>query len=232
MTASREPSLAEVLRLWFAAHDARLRVCMPGRVERYDATQRRADVKPLVKASYEDAAGTRRADSLPVVPSVPVVFPGAGGFTLTFPVQPGDTVLLVFADESLDRWLSRGGEVDPGEVRPHDLSNAVALVGLQSFANALAAHADNVVLGKPDGARVEITSGGEIHAHAGGATDFVALAERVHAELDALRSALNTHTHPVATAGTALAQTGTAAANPSAAPSPIGSVAASKVKAE
>jgi hypothetical protein len=167
MTVSREPSLVEVLRIWEAAHDARLRVCLPGRVERYDATQRRADVKPLLKASYVDAAGARRADSLPVVPSVPVVFPGAGGFTLTFPVQPGDTVLLVFADESLDRWLARGGEVDPGEVRPHDLSNAVALVGLQDFAHALAAHADNVVLGKSDGARVELTPSGNVVLNGG-----------------------------------------------------------------
>ena len=42
-----------------------MRVSMPGRVEAYDATTQKADVQPLVKRRYTDAAGAlQRAGSI------------------------------------------------------------------------------------------------------------------------------------------------------------------------
>lgn len=241
MEEPRSPSLGQVVRKAIEAQVAALRVSLPGRIEKYDPATRRANVKPLVRDVYFDMDGVRQADSLPVVTDVPVLFPGGGGYSLTFPVAVGDPCLLLFSDSSLDVWKARGGEVDPLEVRPHDLSNAVALVGLQDFAHATAAHADNVALGKSDGACVELTPAGDVLLHSGGAVDFVALAAKVKAELDAMRSTLaslvaayNGHTHliPVYTApvGTpAPTPPTTSQATP---PAPIGLVAASKVKAE
>lgn len=229
--SERTPTIGEIIRRAVDAHDARLRVCLPGRIERYDASRRMADVKPLVMGSYVDAAGVRRTESLPVLTNVPVLFPGGGGFFVTFPVAPGDVCELRFADASLDRWKAKGGEVDPVEDRPHDLSNAVALVGLESPAQATPAHATNAVLGMPDGARVELTPGGDVLLTSGGAVDFVALASKVEAEIKALRTAFNAHGHPVSTTGTAAAQTG-ATTGITGAAGPVGSVAASKVKAE
>lgn len=63
------------------------------------------------------------------------------------------------------------------------------------------------------------------------AVDFVALAAKVEAEITALRDYVAAHTHLVSTTGTAAAQSGTAAA-PLEPPASVGSVAASKVKAE
>lgn len=229
--SEREPTLGEVIRRALDAHDARLRVGLPGRIERYDAATKRADVKPLIMGAYVDSDGDRHAESLPVLTDVPVLFPGGGGFFVTFPVAVGNVCELRFADASLDHWKAKGGEVDPLEDRPHDLSNAIAIVGLEAPANATPAHATHAVLGKSDGARVELTPGGEVLLHAGGVVDFVALAAKVESEITAIRDYVAAHTHLVATTGTAAAQTGTAA-SPTPPPALVGSVAASAVKAE
>lgn len=226
-------TLNEVLRAWFDAFGAGLRVSMPGRVESYDAAKRRASVQPLLRAAVVDSDGLRTVEALPLCQSVPVLFVGGGGGALTFPVRKGDVCELFFADESLDRWKSKGGEVDPGEVRPHDLSNAIAIVGLQDFASVTAAHGANVALLGPDASGgVHLKPNGEAHLGAETAADFVALAGAVLTQitnvansLNALVSAFNTHVQP-----TPMGPTGVplVPATPAAAPS---SVAASKVKA-
>jgi hypothetical protein len=66
-----------------------------------------------------------------VRPSVPA------GADLVVPVEVGDTGLLVFADDSLDIWLSKGGLVDPLDDRHHALSDAVFIPGLRPFSNPI-----------------------------------------------------------------------------------------------
>lgn len=254
MRVSRDPSPAEVIRLALAAHERRLRVCLPGRIERYDPAKRSADVKPLIMDVFEDTDGARQVESLPVIPGVPVAFPGGGGFWLTFPVKKGDLCLLLFADASLDRWKSKGGEVDPGEIRPHDLSSAVALVGVLDFAAPVEAHAENVVLGKGDGTRVEITpdghvdvtadkvnvTSGDIRLGSESASKAVALAPdsddaltSLHNRITAIETIIRGAPIPEAGMGapSALQLTLLAAIGPTPA-MPPSSVAATKVKAE
>lgn len=155
---TRTPTLANVLRGAIEAQLARVHVSLPGRVERYDATKQLVDVKPLLQETVTDADGNETPESLPVICNVPVVFPGAGGFRLTFPVAIGDTVLLVFTDRSLDEWLARGGELEPAHLRRHHLSDAVALPGLHPFsAPWTGAAADGLTLGKDGGAQVKVT---------------------------------------------------------------------------
>lgn len=145
---SRTPTLGELIRVAIEARLAGLHVSIPGRVEKYDASKQCADIKPLVK--------TERGESVPVIPNVPIIFPGGGSFRVVFPVAKGDTVLLVFCERSIDGWKERGGEVDPIDTRHHALSDAVAYVGLRSFNDALAdAPTDSMKLGK-DGGTVQV----------------------------------------------------------------------------
>lgn len=157
MTETRTPDLAELLR---EAVDHALRdvhVALPGRVESFDADAQTAQVQPLVKRRDFAAEQARR---MPVLNGVPVVFPSAGGYRLTFPLAKGDTVLLVFAHRSLDVWQANGGEVDPGDLRHHDVSDAVAIVGLHDNRHPLSDFAtDGLVLGKDGGATVKVTDG-------------------------------------------------------------------------
>ncbi len=134
----RQPDLTDVFERAFTKQIAGLRVAMPARIERYDAAKQVVDVAPALKERTENETGTFDVEALPILRNVPVQFPGGGGFALTFPVAVGDECLLIFSDRSLDVWKSKAGQVDPVDVRRHDLSDAVALLGVRSQPNKLA----------------------------------------------------------------------------------------------
>ena len=127
-----KPTLAHVLDLAISGAMDEVRVALPGRVTAYNSSTQRVDVQPLVKDGFEAEDGTRQTTRLPVIPDVPVVFPGSGAFRVTFPISVGDNILLVFSSSSIARWKASGGEVDPGDDRHHQLSDAVAIPGLQA----------------------------------------------------------------------------------------------------
>lgn len=179
------PTFLEVLEQFTSNKLKGVNVALPGRVVSYDASKLRADVQPLIKRAYENEEGERATESFPIVPSVPVVFPGAGAYRITFPVAAGDTVLLVFASSSLDVWLSEGGEVDPLDDRRHATSDAIAIPGLRDFKNAPAAGTDALAV-----------EASEVRLGSHDASDPVALSS----ELAALKSAIASWT-PVAQDG-------------------------------
>jgi hypothetical protein len=100
--------------------------CMPGRVESYSYAKQKATVTPLLKRAFVD--GSQLAYE--PIPDVPVVFPASGVASLTFPLNAGDTVLLVFAERSMEKWLPAGGAAETTVNRLHDLGDAIAIPGL------------------------------------------------------------------------------------------------------
>jgi hypothetical protein len=188
----RTPSMADVIT---GALDARLRdlhVALPARVERYDAAKQLVDVQPLLKEAHPDEDGEPVAASLPMIVDVPVCFPGAGGFRLTFPIQQGDTVLLVFAERSMDIWLERGDEVDPVDLRQHHLSDAVAIVGLHAVTKAwTGASTSNATIGQDGGLQIHFKPD-SIALGSESATDAVAMAQKVLNALADLKTAIST----------------------------------------
>ena len=161
-----------------------LNISLPAKVETYDASDLRVSVKPLIKRRVEQEDGSIVLESLPIVTDVPLVFPGAGAYRITFPVSVGDTVLLVFASSSLDRWLELGGEVDPADDRSSALSDAIAIPGLRDFKNADSAHTSAVVIE---------SDGDDILLGSQSAGDDVAR----RSDLAAAITAINGHTHGV-----------------------------------
>lgn len=134
MAGGSEKTLVEVIRRALDLREADLHVSLPGRVERVDLARGLVDVKPLVHDSRQ-VDGVRVLLPFPVITNVPVQFPGAGAFRITFPVGVGDACTLLFSDRSLDLWISKGGEVDPVDDRRHALSDAVALLGVRDAAH-------------------------------------------------------------------------------------------------
>ncbi len=166
------PTLVEALRGAVDARVGSIYTALPARVQSYDAGSGRISAQPLLKKGYTDETGRRVPERLPVVTDVPVIFPGCGTVRVKFPVTVGDTVLLIFASGSLDRWLSKGGEVDPEDDRKHSLTDAIAIPGLS--------HAPED--GDP---MIEFTSNGQIHA---GGSSALAL----QSDLQTLRNFVNT----------------------------------------
>lgn len=156
--ASRTPTLAEVIRISLEAFAQGLMVSRPGRVVAIDAALQCVDVLPLLQERTVLEDGSEQNERMPVVSRCPIVFPGGGGFRLSFPVAVGDQVLLLWTDRALDKWKQHGDEVDPIDLRRHHISDAIALVGLMDFGHATAVPLDRVSLSKPGGPSVELTA--------------------------------------------------------------------------
>lgn len=193
-------SLSQLLDAHGAKLLRRFWVALPCRVLKYDATKRKAQLEVLVADPYQDERGDIVRDTRPVLVEVPIIFPSMGGFRLSFPVKEGDEVLAIFTSCSLAYWLAKGGKVDEDASRRGHLSDAVAVIGLQSFARAQAVPDDRVSLGNDD-RTVEIAiDGNEVRIGDNTASDYVALASKVENYLTALGAAVASWT-PVANDG-------------------------------
>ena len=156
---NRTPSLVEVLRAALEQQLAEVYTVIPGTIDTYDAGKQKADVVPSLKRPLRDEDGLDiDAETLPVIPSVPVQFPradiGGAGFFMSWPLKPGDPVLLHVAKWSLDAWLAGelGEPVDPIQFRQFNLSDVIAVPGVSPFKSAIAeADADNLVVGRDAG---------------------------------------------------------------------------------
>lgn len=114
-----------------------LHTCLPAIIMSYDAETRTVAAQPTIQRVFTDGEGMSGAYNLPPCVDVPVIFPGGGGFEITFPVKEGDECLLIFAERCIDSWFTSGEINVPADYRQHDLSDAIAIVGLKSMPNAL-----------------------------------------------------------------------------------------------
>ncbi len=225
---SRSPGYVETLR---AAVDNRLldvHTSMPGRVERFDPDTQTVDVQPLIQRLTALRDGSEAAEVITVIPRVPYQFPRAGKFRITWPVQKGDLVELIFTEVSRDNYQAGDGSiVSPDDFRRFNLSDAYAVPGAYPESKALNNFDTNdMVLGFEDGCEIHINPD-EINLGSKAAADFVALATKVQTELTNLKTAI--------TGTTVVAQDGGASFKATlltALSSFPGSVAASKVKAD
>ena len=230
MPLNPRPTLADVLDRAIHSKLAQVRVALPGKVLAYDAEAQTVDVQPAVPSVFLDNDKAEVSETPPPVYGVPVSFQRGGGFAMTFPLQEGDPVLLVFCDRSIDGWRKSGEVGHPNSLRRFSMSDAVAIPGAHGDPQKLdEAHAENMVVGRQGGAQIHIKPGGEIHIGQENAADFAALAEKVLGELRKLVNTFNTHSHITTATVSATAVPGIIAppTAPAAAPQ---SVAAAKTK--
>lgn len=121
----------------FTGRQAMIWTALPGIVQSFDAKALTCEVQPAVKGKLRQEDGSVELVNLPLLLDCPVVFPHAGGCSLTFPVKPGDEVLVVFASRGIDYWWQSGGVQPPAEARMHDLSDGFCIPGAWSQATRI-----------------------------------------------------------------------------------------------
>lgn len=96
-----------------------------------------ASVK-LATQGYDTAPdGSRTFHDLPTLPHCPIWFPRGGGYSMTFPIKKGDECMVMFASRSIDEWWQTGQAQPAYDMRKHDLSDGICVVGLTSRARPL-----------------------------------------------------------------------------------------------
>jgi hypothetical protein len=190
------PDLIDVLETWFETFSRDLHTSFPGKVERYDAARQVVDVQPMVRRAIENEDGEVVSEDLPLLPSIPLLFPRMGLWSVTFPVAPGDWVMVLCAEGSIGHVRRTGEKMDAGDLRRHHLSHAVALCGFAPTPAALTdVSTEDLVIGRQGGGKIAITSDGVVHLASNPAAQFLALANKVDAAIGAIVSAFNSHGH-------------------------------------
>lgn len=136
MNPGENITLADVIDAAVLARLADVHTCLPGYVVSYDSATQKATVQPILRAGVLDDDGNVQAVKVPAIPSVPVCFPSASGYAITFDLSPGDPVVLVVSERSTAEWRSTGrADITPQDLRRFDLSDAYAIPGGRSFAS-------------------------------------------------------------------------------------------------
>ena len=106
---------------------------LPGEIQSFDPVEMTCTVQPTIRARFKSPVdGSISWIQLPLLTDCPVVFPGGGGLTLTFPIAQGDECLVVFSSRCIDGWWQSGGVQNQPDYRLHDLSDGFVLAGVRS----------------------------------------------------------------------------------------------------
>ncbi len=133
------PTLYDAIKAGVAEALRGLCIGMPGRLESYDSSTGRGEVKPLIQEPNHQGV----LQAIKPIRGVPVVMMGGNTASLYLPPEVGDTGWLSFSHRSMENWLTRGGDAAPGDPRMMDMSDAVFWPGLRPFnAGSLAEEAD------------------------------------------------------------------------------------------
>jgi len=183
-----------------------LHTSLPGRITKYDSATRKATVLPLIKKKFLDGEELQ----FEPISDVPVMFYGVGESGIRLPESQfvGQTVLLIFAERSLDYWLSTQSTepIIPGNTRKFSLTDAIALLSVNKFTdgddggdNLELFWGNNAVRIKKNG-DIEIDGGNKITIKSNGDIEIgsTALRKLITDDLIAL---YNAHTHSGVTTG-------------------------------
>lgn len=122
----------DVIKHVFDSKMLQVHTAIPGKIERYDPTTKKASVKPLIKMRVNN-----ESLNYPVIDNVPVIFPGTSNAIIVFPLAKGDNCLIIFSEQSMENYLSSRGtsDVEPGDKRRYSLTDAICIPGLNTFTN-------------------------------------------------------------------------------------------------
>jgi len=143
------------------------------------------DVLPVVQRQIPTDDGSTEPEPLPVLPNVPLIYPRGGGCSITWALAPGDAVLLIVLWLDVTQWRLTGAPVvspivDQGS---HHIAHTVAIPGILADVS--------LPIPYPLG---EITVDGPSIKLGANATDAVANAAKVNAQLSAIQTTLGSLT--------------------------------------
>ncbi len=154
MATDRMP---DMLRAVLAHQRADIHTTLPAAVVDYDPGTQTATIeiglREILESLDDDDPDTVTA--YPRLSGVPVAFPSAGSYHVTFPLPAGSTGALVCTEGDLSRWIETGQVSDPGVNDRHGLGGFF-VPGLRHSRNRLPSRPDAFSIGIEGGITIRI----------------------------------------------------------------------------
>ena len=97
-----------------------------GKIEKVTPGEQTVEVSLTMRRPAADGTSTE----YPLLVDVPYFVLQGGGAYIDMPIKAGDYCLVLFSDRDIDIWWSTANVADPATTRKHDLSDGIAIVGL------------------------------------------------------------------------------------------------------
>lgn len=139
---NKDKSLTQVLERLTNSIKTSIHCVKIGEIVSFDKLEQTASVKVLHVIDNNYNLYLDKEIEYPVLQKVPVVILQGGGANITFPIKTGDQCLLLFCDYMIDSWWITGGAKPSIVPRKHDISDPIALVGLNASPKAIQNYSD------------------------------------------------------------------------------------------
>ena len=173
-------SLTSVLLFAFEQMMKGIDTCLPGVVESYNPTTKRARVKPALRLLTTEGLSIEQA----AIVNVPVLFPSFGGFTILGSLKPDDAVLLQFSQRGLSKFKQGFGVADPDDTSFFSRQDAVAIPGFGAM-SVVPMTQDGISIQTEDGTQSIVVENGKIKITSATMVEVVAPVAKVTAATSA-----------------------------------------------
>ncbi len=179
-------SLAEAIRRAIVSGQADVYTSLPGKVKSYDSSKQLAVITLCVREPVPDSENQEETNwpGLPELPDVPICFTRGGGCYVVHPVAVGDGVMVFFNALDPSGYRTDGNVHSGPNVARHHLSYAWAVPCIGPDSATLQGSAEQAVTIEGPEIRIGV-----------GATEFIAMANKVLDELNSIKAAYDLHTH-------------------------------------
>jgi len=122
----------EAFKSGVEGHMYNIWTAIPAIINTVDYVNQTLTAQPAIQASMTDKNQKQTNVNLPLLVDVPFQIYGGTGFVFTMPKLEGSECLIVFSSRCIDGWWQSGGVQPQAEVRNHDLSDGMAIIGFRS----------------------------------------------------------------------------------------------------
>lgn len=129
MTYEHIRSISETLKMLQENGQLEMNTSIPATVQAFDGKTKTCTVIPTISDFRETAGGGSAELDWKPLGNVPIAFPGGGGWVMSWPLQKGDPVLVIFCQRDLAQWFLSNGSEPVGHARlgGHGESNMIVM---------------------------------------------------------------------------------------------------------
>jgi len=212
---SEQTSLKELIESFVQDNRLDMNIAIPGVIKSFDGSKQTARVEVQIKKKLVDGTILKPA----TLSEVPVQQFTAGGFSITLPIRPEDGCLLIFAQRDITNWQKDGGASEPASDRSYDISDAIAIVGLNSEKKSIANYNPNMleIRNSEQTATIQIASNGTINMKADAGLNIqadvnisgaVTASGEIHSDTDVTAESISLKGHDHTSGGTLIGYDG------------------------